>query len=1261
MSPQIQALPNLSAETIRTWLLQVNKDLGNREDERAIWQLEGLSRQAEEIVAQLEGGKGDKDELVRSLCELREKRNQWKAALLLMLISHITLLKEEKALGGGQDVWQDCIDKINKDVGGIGKLTESISDYMDSTHKKILDSFPDVLEYAKIRIAHGERPLSELSAKDKVGLLRIGFDLAVRWVELPPGTSKFFEFYSESIKAIGEKLGEIETTLRNQYKEHWVTFEHDDFGSLIDRQKLAALIEDRVGKIKGKFREEEARQIVDEAAKIRLLGAYNEAAKRLLTSLTTGDEVGKRIDNWASDQDCLKIRFRELCIEELKKRPSIYPGEEVENILEVVEEATTDDIHEKAGRVKKANDRYFENREKRNIEITEIFDKKREVDAWCRDKTVAEIDDLKEEQNKQVKELAGDAEEAMKICVDKRKLAEDANKAYQDAENGFKSAIEELESRHRKALKDLENKHMPGIEELEKAIDGVKKSIEQGKKDAFWVAVELEEKELSHLFEEALAADKDYFIFSDKYDPVRDAYQQTLLDSTELLLRSKQGEKISKEELSASESKLSQLEKEEQEMRGSYNRLVAARDDAWEAYNTKKAGLEAMKKKVQNEFETKIEEQKKELDKLEQEKSKRWDEYYNQEKVQLIKAQTDALNKRRETLQKELDAKSQDASQKSEIAQKVCEEAKQKQQRTEEANQRLNRVIRHQERVEAKGCVEKVLEEQRQLLLSLELVAKSERDIHSALWELRGLTNPDSPNLAVADLKEKARLLYGKSIELAEFIDSIHSRENFRTNHAGRSRTSDTFFEVVLNSITDLMKRHVQTDGSQDLKQEQEDFCTAFGTLEEGLKKLQNTHNHLLREYAMLRERLAGCLERLQDVEKELDIRASEPFGKWEEILSAHNKIYAERIETIKSQTKNEHLEGSIAEIGKTQKGFEEILNRYRPRVVAKEPVKVEKVKEEVAQKKPGIKEKTGWERFAIPCLALVTICFFTLIGGLFFAGRELVKNPIIFPAIPKQPVVEKSEPVETIPVGAEGQLTSTPQVPTIPPTLTYPPSSTVAETIKECSANFELGKKLLVAHDETGEGDCGEGIKRLQDAIMSADTVLVVEPDNPEACLYRGLSRLLLEEDLDQVEDDLLCAMRGLDGYKEDMAEAGLKDLMEMVSMPVCVSMGPPVFAESWDGNNPIKPATTFPANNTKEVWVHWSVSNPCKETIMVKWYYNGEHVCQHHNYLQDGWIWAGSGWGADGDWIESGTYCVKVFAAGKLITSASGCFTVK
>ncbi len=98
-----------------------------------------------------------------------------------------------------------------------------------------------------------------------------------------------------------------------------------------------------------------------------------------------------------------------------------------------------------------------------------------------------------------------------------------------------------------------------------------------------------------------------------------------------------------------------------------------------------------------------------------------------------------------------------------------------------------------------------------------------------------------------------------------------------------------------------------------------------------------------------------------------------------------------------------------------------------------------------------------------------------------------------------------------------------------------------VDEILQVCIVSLEEGKTQLIAHDETGEGDCEAGIRNLEAAIESSTEVLEIEPNNAEACLYRGLSRLYLEEDLNEAKADLECAVAGLEGDKKAEAEEGL------------------------------------------------------------------------------------------------------------------------
>lgn len=1048
MDSKTVMLPTLSAEVVRLWLLQVNKDLGSRDDDRAISQLERINFEAKEIIAKLERKSGNRQELINRLCALRKKRNLMKATLLLMLTSHMNKLKEEQALSGEKDVWQNCLDKIIKDVGEVGKWSEYLSDYMDSTHKKILESFPDVVEYAKIITAHDGRPLSDLGAKDKIDLLHIGFDMVVRWVELPPGASEFFKYYSESIKAIGENLGKIEKALHDKYRDHWVTFEHDSFGELVDKKTLGNLINDRVGKLKGRLGEEQALQIVHEAAKIHLLKAYNEAAKRLLISLTTGDMMGKDIGRWATEAHCLEIHFRELCETSLIETPSLYQGESLEDILDVAEKTYDQELADRIDEGRKAQNKWFEDEEKRTEEIEEVIAEKRGIDTWCADKPARDIEDLKDKQKQHIQEREEEVRKARVNCQERHKSADQAKKAHEAAKEKYESAIKEIKALHRQALNELDNKHLPNIEQREKIAENLKKSIEQARKEAFWASVDLEEKELSHLWDKAQVADKKYLTFSDKYDPVREAYQQALLDSTKLLLRSKQGEKISKEELNASEAKYSQLEKQEQEMRETYNPLMAARVAAWEAYNTKKAELEALKTKGQQDIEKQVRRKEEEIARLEQQFKDLRDRYI-QEREELTKAQKVELDAKKLSLLKTAEAKNQEFNEKLTLAKKVCDEASQKKQDAKDAQERQKRIELHLEMAKAKECVESIVTWHiPSLLRILEWVTKAERDIHSTLWSYEGLTKRDSANLDKAQLKKKALVLYGESFALAEFIDEIHRRESQRTNFK-KSLTWDTRF--ILEPEADLMRRLVQKDGSQNLSQEHEDFCVVFDDLERGLSRLRQIRQQLAQELVLLRERLAACLERIQTAENGLGRSDPESFNQWNETLRKYEGNIVKRIKTIKSQERNQYLDSSIKDIEKAFSNIEETLNKYRSFFIGELTGEKEVIKlvEELIHPsqiltvhEPGF---TYWIRSVfsegITNKSLITIAKILLVMSVLvvtiFGGRELVQNYLENrqSALIAEPIGNSTEPARFV-----IEMTDTPRAKVTPTAIITEP-----------------------------------------------------------------------------------------------------------------------------------------------------------------------------------------------------------------------------
>lgn len=942
-------LPTLTAETVRSWLLRVDKSRGSSDD-HDVAVLDRLDLEATKIIKKLEAGAGKPEELIKELCQLRKKRKQTKTAILLMLIAQMNILKTEGQRGKFQEAWEKTIDKLNKDIRDFGSKTAPLFTvhiggfaYKDPFYKRITDTAADVLEGAKILVKKGDKPLSELGVKDKMDLLRIGFDTITRWIS-PPGVGNFGgfnKFYSESIKAIGNKLEEIEKLREDQYKDYWVTFEDVKFGDLIDQKELAALIKNRVGKIKGPVGNEKALQIVNEAAKIRLLKAYNDVAKKLMVRLTTGDEIGEEIDKKAPVSHCHQLRFRELCDSDLKETPQIYQDQGVENIIITTQKATLDERMRSNAEGREAFNKWLKDEKKRAKEIAEVIEEKLDVDTYCDKKPVREIEELRKEHKKHIPDLVDEAKQAKVICVEKQKLAQTARKEFNAASDKFKVIIDEMETRQRNALDQLKKKHMPKIDELEKVAEELKKSIEQTKKDAFWAIIGLEKKELSPLEDKYLDADKKYSTFSKKYDPLRAASQQADLEYTKLQLRSKQGEKIPEQELSTLKTKSDKLEREELQMRGTYNKLVDARIAALEKYNNKKAELESPKTKVQQDAEKQVKQKEEKANRL-KEQIKNLQEKYNQGEKKLTKDQTKELGSTKDALRKKTEAKKKEYTKKTEAAKNVCEEADQKQKKVDGANERDRRIQSYRERAKARECVEQILNKQmRSLLRSLEFVTKSERDIHATLWSYRGLTNTNKnyANLPGENLKKKARGLYGKSFTLAKFIVEINNRENQRTNFK-KSLPFETFFKP--EPELDLTRRLAQKDGPQNLQQEHKDFCTAFGVLDKtGLPKLQLTRKHLTQELSQLQERLAACLEKLQTVEKELGRTEPELFKQWEDALREQGKTFVESIKTIKSQERNQKLEDAITSIEETFKGFKEVFKHFRPKIILKEPAKV--------------------------------------------------------------------------------------------------------------------------------------------------------------------------------------------------------------------------------------------------------------------------------------------------------------------------------
>jgi endonuclease/exonuclease/phosphatase family metal-dependent hydrolase len=281
--------------------------------------------------------------------------------------------------------------------------------------------------------------------------------------------------------------------------------------------------------------------------------------------------------------------------------------------------------------------------------------------------------------------------------------------------------------------------------------------------------------------------------------------------------------------------------------------------------------------------------------------------------------------------------------------------------------------------------------------------------------------------------------------------------------------------------------------------------------------------------------------------------------------------------------------------------------------------------------------------------------------------GVEM-KCKVTYPAVEKKAGGE-TVVAETVEVEVE-EVPPTPLPPTLTPT-TVPPTSTpvptatpapeVKDYVEDCNALLEQGKSLLAEHEETGAGDCGEGIRQLRLAIEKATTALQLEPNNAAACFCRGMSRRWLEEELNEASGDLECAVEGLEGDERVEAENELAKLRERLAAPICVSIGPPIFAEDWkwETGEPINPGTTFPADSLAEIWARWELGHPCGELAVVKWYHDGELLCQHHAELEDWWDYTGSGWTADEEWIESGLWCVAVYIGDTKMSE--GCFTIE
>jgi hypothetical protein len=268
------------------------------------------------------------------------------------------------------------------------------------------------------------------------------------------------------------------------------------------------------------------------------------------------------------------------------------------------------------------------------------------------------------------------------------------------------------------------------------------------------------------------------------------------------------------------------------------------------------------------------------------------------------------------------------------------------------------------------------------------------------------------------------------------------------------------------------------------------------------------------------------------------------------------------------------------------------------------------------------------------------------------------VNRPAAMPT-PVPPALTTPEPPTTTPTPMPTPTPTTTPTPTLTPTpeKVTPPAPTAREYVAECNTYLEQGEPLLAAHET---GGCTEGIRLLRLAIEKCNTALELEPNNAEACFYRGMARRWLEEELSEAIQDLQCALdKGLEGDKRVEAERELAKLRERLAAPICVSMGPIIFAEdwNWEAGEPINPSTTFSADSLTEIWARWTLSNPCGEEGVVKWYHDGVHVCQHETGKLEG-SYDGSGWTADEEWIEPGLWCVAVYIFDTLMTE--GCFTV-
>jgi PKD repeat protein len=214
-----------------------------------------------------------------------------------------------------------------------------------------------------------------------------------------------------------------------------------------------------------------------------------------------------------------------------------------------------------------------------------------------------------------------------------------------------------------------------------------------------------------------------------------------------------------------------------------------------------------------------------------------------------------------------------------------------------------------------------------------------------------------------------------------------------------------------------------------------------------------------------------------------------------------------------------------------------------------------------------------------------------------------------------------------------------------------------IKQLVDEEIALVKEGQALLEDH---AEGACTEGIERLQSVIEICDAVLILDPDNAEACFCLGTARRALEKDLGEAIQNLECAVEGLEDERRAQAVDILEELEERRAAPISVSMGPILCAEdwNWEAGEPINPGPDFAADSVTEVWCRWELHDPGSELTVVKWLKDREPVCQHYDKL-DPWLeWTGSGWTAEDTYIETGEWCVEVYIFDEKMTD--GCFTV-